>query len=386
VANTLTNIIPQMLFRNLPTLREQSVMPRLVLNSFELGDDREKGSTVDIPLPSAITVRNVTAAVTHATNQDTAATKVQCVLNQWQEASFHLSDKDAEEVMNGFTPMQSAEAMKSIANAMDSHVFSKYTGIYNYGGTAGTTPFASDLTAFKDARKWLNKEAAPMGDRRVVLDPDAEANAIVLSQFLKADERGDQGGIIEGMIGRKLGADWFLDQNVPTHTGGTWAITGTGYTEVKATATAGTSTLIIQGNSSSTTNGGNLKTGDLVTIAGYDYVITTTASVAVGAQATLEINVSPLLRTTLAAGATVTIQLTHVVNLAFHRDAFAFASRPLARSRMDSLGSFFTYEDPISRVAVRLELSRQYKQNTYSFDTLYGAVITRASQAARILG
>lgn len=386
MANTLTNIIPQMLFRNLPTLREQSIMPRLVLNSFELGDERAKGSTVDIPLPTAISSRDVTAAVTHATNQDTDDSTVQCVLNQWKEASFHLSDKDAEEVMNGFIPMQSAEAVKALANAIDAHILGKYTGVYNYGGTAGTTPFASNLSAFKDARKFLNKEAAPMGDRRVVLDPDAEANALDLSSFLAADERGDQGGIIEGMIGRKLGSDWYLDQNVVTHTGGTWAITGTGYTEVGAAATAGTSTLIIQGNSSTTTNGGNLKTGDLVTIDGYNYRVKATASVAVGTQATLEITLDPVLQVTHAVGATVTIQLTHVVNLAFHRDAFAFASRPLAQSRMDAGGMFFTFVDPVSRVALRLENSRQYKQNTYSYDTLYGAVLTRGSQAARILG
>lgn len=394
MANTLTNIIPQLLFQSLPTLREQAIMPRLVLNSFDANDNRDRGSTIDIPLPTAISDRAVTAAVTHATNQDTDSERVQVVLNQWREASFHLSDKDAEEVMAGFVPMQAAEAMKALANAMDAYILGKYTGIYNYGGTTGTTPFASNLNAFRDARKWLNKSAAPMTDRRVVLDPDAEANALVLSQFLKADERGDQGGIIAGMIGRKLGADWYLDQNVPSHTAGTWAITGTGHTEVKATGTIGTSTLVIQGNSSTTTNGGNLKVGDVFTVDGYNYTITANASVAVGAQATLSITFSPVLQTTVAAAATVTWGGSndntgpdnHVVNVLFHRDAFAFASRPLARSRMDGQAMFMTFPDPVSGVAIRLEQSRQYKQNTWSFDVLYGAVLARASQAARILG
>lgn len=391
MANTLTNIIPQILVGSLPTLREQAIMPRLVLNPLtELGSPASRGSTVDIPLPTAIATRDVTAAVTHATNQDTDDNFVQCVLNQWKEASFHLSDKDAEEVMDGFVPMQSAEAMKAIANGIDSFILGKYTGVYNYGGVGGTTPFASNLNAYKDARVWLNKEAAPVTDRRVVLDPDAEGNAMNLSTFLEADKRGDQRGMIQGEIGFKIGAQWFLEQNVQSHTGGSWAITGTGYTEVKAVATAGTSTLIIQGNSSTTTNGGDLHVGDVFTVDGYDYTVTAQASVEVGTQATLEINVSPLLQTTVAAGATVTIAgggtLSHAVNLLFHRDAFAFASRPLARSRSDAGGMFMTMPDPISGVAVRLEFSRQYKQNTYSFDSLYGSVLSRASQAARILG
>ena len=386
MANTLTNIIPQLLFQGLPTLREQAIMPRLSLNSFDANDNRDRGSTIDVPIPTAIAARDVTAAVTHATNQDTAADKVQVVLSQWKEASFHLSDKDTEEVMAGFVPMQAQEAVKAVANALDSYILGKYTGIYSYGGTGGTTPFATNLSAFRDARKWLNKNLAPMTDRRVVLDADAEANAVVLEQFLAADRRGDQGGIIEGQIGRKLGANWFLDQNIPTHTAGTWAITGVGYTEVKATGTIGTSTLVIQGNSSTTTNGGNLVTGDVFSVDGYDYVITATASVAVGAQKTLSITFSPVLQTTVAAAATVTIQGTHVVNLAFHRDAFAFASRPLSRSQMDGAANFMTFADPISGVAIRLEVSRQYKQWTWSYDILYGAVLARASQAARILG
>lgn len=394
MANTLTNIIPQLLAQSLPTLRENSIMPRLVNRSID-AENRERGDTIDVPVPTAISQRDVTAAVTHATNQDTAASKVQVILNQWKEASFHLSDKDAEAVFAGFIPMQAAEAVKAIANGADSFILGKYTGIYQHGGTAGTTPFATALTAFKDARKYLNKSAAPLGDRRVVLDPDAEANALVLSQFLKADERGDQGGIINGEIGRKLGSDWFLNQNIPTHSAGSWAVTGAGYTENKSSVAVGAQTLILQGNSSTTTNGGSLVVGDIFKIAGNTFVVTVSASVAVATQATLSVQFSPAAPEAIAAGATVTFAgasvavgpADHQVNLLFHRDAFAFASRPLARSQMGGGGAMFmSVADPISALALRLEVARQYKQWTYSYDLLYGATLVRAQLAARILG
>jgi hypothetical protein len=394
VANTLTNVIPQLLAQSLPTLRENALMPRLVNRSID-AENRERGDTIDVPVPTAIAQRDVTAAVTAATNQDTAATKVQVILNQWKEASFHLSDKDAESVFAGLIPMQAAEAVKAIANGADSFILGKYTGVYQFGGTAGTTPFATALTAFKDARKYLNKSAAPMGDRRVVLDSDAEANALVLSQFLKADERGDQGGILDGQIGRKLGADWFLNQNVPTHTAGTWAITGVGYTEVKTSVVAGVQTVIIQGNSSTTTNGGTLVVGDVFKIAGETYVVTVSASVAVAAQATLSIQFSPALKVAAPVGTTVSFggatvgvgPSDHQVNLLFHRDFLAFASRPLSRSQMSGGGAMFmSVADPISGLALRLEVARQYKQWTYSYDLLYGATAVRPELAARILG
>lgn len=388
MANTLTNIIPQLLAGGLDTLREQAIMPRLVNRSID-AENRERGDTIDVPVPTAITARDVTAAVTHATNQDTAAQKVQVILNQWKEGSFHLSDKDAEAVMAGFIPMQAQEAVKSLANSVDSYVLALYTGIYNYGGTAGTTPFATNLDAFKTARKWLNKSLAPFTDRRVVLDPDAEANALVLSQFLKADERGDQEGIISGQIGRKLGSDWYLNQNIPTHTKGTWTIVGTTqHTEIKATATLGTSTAIFQASSTTTTIGGTLVVGDIFTVTGSSqpYVVKTLASIAKAAAATLSVAFSPVLDATIAAAATVVHIASHTVNLAFHRDAFACASRPLAKSQMDDTARFMSVVDPISGLALRLEVSRQYKQWTYSYDLLYGATLVRAPLAARILG
>ena len=389
--STITALVPKILSRGLLALRENAVMPRLVNRS--IGDEaREKGDTIDIPLSASAVTRDVTPAVTQAANVAYTPTKVQLTLDQWKEVPFHLTDKQLAEIDadNNFIPMQVSESIKAIANGIDSYILGKFNGIWNYSGTAATTPFATNLNSFRDARKNLNKDLAPLGDRRVVLDADAEANAMVLAQFLEADKRGDQGGIISGEIGTKLGSQWFIDQNVPSHTVGTWAITGLGRTEVKATATAGTSTMIWQGNSSTVTNGGNVVVGDVFTVTGDSqaYVVKTAASVAVAAQATLQITFSPVLRAEIAAAATVDLKASHVVNLAFHRDAFAFASRPLAESqRLGGLGSVFsTMVDPVSGIALRLEVNRQYKQTTWAFDSLYGAVLVRPELAARLAG
>ena len=70
------------------------------------------------------------------------------------------------------------------------------------------------------ARTLLNEQLAPLGDRRVVIDPTAEGNLLLNSQILQVDQRGDQGGIIRGAIGTKLGFDWYMDQNVSSYTPG----------------------------------------------------------------------------------------------------------------------------------------------------------------------
>jgi hypothetical protein len=393
-----STLVPKIIAaRGLQFLRENAVTPRLVQN---LSDNvvGQKGDVITLPDSDAQTVADVTAAATPpAPTQVTIAAKY-VTLNQWRHTEFGITDKEIGEILDSshYIPVQMEESMRALANDVDAYILALYSGVYNFSGVAGTTPFASDLTAFRDGRKNLNNDLAPIDGRNVILDADAEANAIVLEQFLAADRRGDQGGIIAGEIGRKLGANWYLNQNVPTHTAGTWAITGTGWTEVKAAATAGTSTLIIQGNSTTTTNGGSLTVGDVFKVTGDNqpYVIKTAASVAVGAQATLAITVSPALRVTLAAGATVTFAggadaTNSVTNLLFHPNAIAFASRPLV-TKSNYLGGngpvSSTVRDPVSGIAVRFELIREYKQWLMDFDILYGATLVRPQLANRILG
>ena len=407
MANTITAMVPKVLSRGLLALRQQSIMPRLV-QSYSDTAAANKGDVITIPVADAGTVRSVTPAVTQAANQDRAPTKQTITLDQWKESTFYLTDKQLEEMDadSTFIPLSVSGSIKAIANTIDDYILGKYTGIYSHSGVPGTTPFATSLNEFRDARKRLNQEAAPMEDRVIVLGSDAEANALNLSNFLQAEQRGDQGGVIRGELGRLVGSTWYLDQRIDAsdnqHTSGTWAITGTGYNEIKAGVAANVSTIIIQGNSSTTTNGGTLTVGDIFSISGdssLQHVVKAAASIAVGAQKTLSINIAPPLRAAVLAAATIEFESAtagggdsptdHEVNLMFHPQAFGFASRTLADStgRSGSLGSVFsTAVDPISGIALRLEVNRQYKQTTWSFDCLYGGALIRPELACRIMG
>jgi hypothetical protein len=70
------------------------------------------------------------------------------------------------------------------------------------------------------------------------------------------------------------------------------------------------------------------------------------------------------------------------VNLAFHRDAFHFASRPLTSDAAADL--MRSVADPVSGVALRMEMIRQNKQDYIEFDVLYGATSFRPQLAVRI--
>lgn len=377
MANTITNITPQLLAQGLMALREQAIMPRLVNRSYE-NMASQRGNVVEVPIPSAISARDVTASPNFNSNVDISPTQALVTLDFWKEAPFHLSDNDAVSVQRGTIPMQASEAVKALANAIDQLILGRHTGFYAYSGAAGTTPFATAITVAGTVRRKLNENAAPMDDRRVVLDPSAEANALGLSNILQFDQRGDQGGIINGTIGRKLGMDWYMDQNVQSYTPGTGWVTG--YTASTLSAAVGDTTLKI----TNTTASGAVKVGDIFSYSGDDYVVTAAATAS--ATVPFAISIYPALKTGLDTGTAITVVATaYTANLVIHRDAMAWASRPLAG--LQGLGNLIQSQvDPVSGVALRLEVSRQYKQTTFSYDVLGGANWVRRELGAKILG
>lgn len=381
MANTITEVLPKLLAQGVLALRQNAVMPQLVNSSYS-AFAAQPGNVINVPIPSAIASRDVSASVAFAANVGSAPTSAAVTLDFWKEAPFFLTDSDAVSVMNGTVPMQASEAVKALANSIDAYILGKHVGFFGAAGTAGTTPFATTISAGSNARKLLNKQLAPMDGRRAVLDPDAEANLLGLSNILQFDQRGDQGGIIRGTIGTKLGLDWYLDQNVPSYTPGTgWA---SGNIASTVGGAVGDTTL----NIINATASGTIKVGDIFTLvadtASQQYVVTVAATIS--ATVAVAISFYPELKTAVATGAAlVVVSATYVANLAFHRDAFAWASRPLG-DIMSAGNTFQSVADPISGVALRLEMSRQYKQTTFSYDVLGGSNIIRRELGVKILG
>lgn len=381
MANVLTEVTPKLLAQGLMALREYCVMPRMVNRDYDTMA-AQQGSTIDIPIPSAVATRDVTPSNSNPSTPDSSPTSVAVPLDQWKEAPFYLTDKETLEIMNGVIPMQASEAIKSLANTVNGYIMDKYKGVYGFAGAAGTTPFASSMAEATEARKNLNVQLAPTGDRRFILDPDAEANALDLRALQDASYSGSAAGLIEGSIGRKMGFDWFMDQLIPTHTAGT--IT-TGLVSKAATPVAeGAKTLIA--TTAATTGACDLKEGDIITFAGDDqtYVLTADA-VQASPAADVTLNFYPGLKVALTGGDNIEVKDSHVVNLAFHRDAIAFATRPLAETDF-GMGNVMSSVDPVSGLALRLEITREHKRTTFSYDILYGGKLVRPELATRVAG
>jgi len=405
--NVLTNIVPKILARALLVLRSKCIMPRLV-NSDYSSEAAKKGTTIDVPIPVAVETMPVVPLETHTDGDSVGITPgfVQVPLNNWvQNKPIHLTDKDMAEidVNENFLPMQLEEAIKGLASDVNQDILAEYLGIYGFVGTAATTPFGTDVgvSSATQVRKVLNKQKCPLTDRRGVLDYDAEANALDLSAFSDAEKIMSAVVKMEGEIGRKFGIDWVADDDIPLHTAGTLGTGGA----VTITGTAGESTIQVNGEAANENE--TLLVGDVFTFADdtQTYVVKPGTEGASGYLAATGDNggytvpstpydltavvIAPALKTSPTTKA-FTPKGTHRVNLVFHRDAFAFATRSLddANSLAKTLGGsqILSMQDAKTGLILRLEISRRHKLTCWEFDILWGTKLVRPELACRLAG
>tara|TARA_R110000824_G_scaffold14098_1_gene60440 strand:+ start:329 stop:1468 length:1140 start_codon:yes stop_codon:yes gene_type:complete len=379
MAGTLvtTNIVQTAVAMGLDALRQQVVLPKIVNRSYEdrIGPAARQGSTVNVAVPSAITTRSVTADVVPPAVTAVTPTSVSISLDQWKEAPFAMSDQAISQVQRGIIPMQMSEAVKSLANTVDDYLWSlidSASGVYGYTATAGTTPFASNVSQYLDARAIANNQLMPMDNRFVILDADAEANALQLSAFLDASAAGTKETIVEGEIGYKLGARWLMSQNVATHTE---TNSPTGWLVNDASVSVGDTTITVD------TGSGAPVEGDIFSVAG------STQTYQVSSATSTVITMTPSVKFAYANNAALTFKGSYVENLLLHRDLIGFAMAPLMETEQFSGGSMSaTAVDEDSGLALRLEITRQYKQYQWSYDVLYGGAVIRPELGVIIAG
>jgi hypothetical protein len=367
------------------SLRERSVLPQLVNRAYDAAPG-SKFSTVLINIPSAVVATDVTPGHVAPDTPAIAPTQISMVVDRWKEAAFTLTDADLMKVDHGIIPAQAEEAIKSLSEAVETDLWGRLIGVPYVSGTSGTTPFATDLSAYTNARKALNKRRVPKTPRFALIDPDAEANAILLRAFQDAGWRGDTGGIIEGEIGQKLGATWLASNFVPTRTSTPLTAGALTVNGVNAPAAAGAQQTI---SLAKATNAAPLVAGDVITIAtgpaAGDYVVQANVTLIVG---NTTVSIYPTLRGSTAGGEAVSLRASFVSNVLMHRDALGFVTRPLSESAPQgrSLGIFESIVDPVSGLTLRLELTREYKQDRFSYDILWGSALVRPDFAQIMAG
>ena len=355
-------------------------------------DGAKIGTTLQIRKPVQFTVRSGSATYSA---QNLTEEKVDLTVATQSGVDFEFSSAELTMKLDDFSDRYLKPAMSVLAANIESTVITGcYKGVANYvdGLGAGMT-FNKVLTA----GKVLTDNLTPYSSRKVLLDTQSRVDLTDALKGLMNDQSAISKQYREGQLGRIGGFDFYESTLMPRHTTGTAAAT-TGYLTNDAVAQTGSTLTVDTGTTT-------FLVGDIITIDGvYDVHPETKATLSTlkrfvvtansGSSAT-SLSISPAI---VASGARQNVSNAaandkaitkytgasdvHDQSLAFHPEAFAFASADLqmpkgtdmaSRQVMDGLSLRFVRDYDVS--------DDQFKSR---FDIYYGYAILRPELACRI--
>lgn len=367
--NTLLTI-EQIAKESLLRLRNNLVMRQLVHTDFST-EFANKGEEITIRKPATFIGKDFTGTIDVQSAEESS---VKVKLDTISDVSVEITSKELSLNIQDFGIQIAEGAMQALAQKIDNSLCGLYIDIPYFSGVGGQTP--SKLANIADARKILGTHGVPLKSRSAVWDPEAEAKLLILDSIVNAEKSGSTDALKEANLGRVLGFDNFGDQNIRTHAAG--AYTALADVTVTTGAAAATSIVLTSGAGASIAK---LNQGDLMTIDGNQYVVTEQTLAAVAGVVTAKIY--PALKAA-AVGKAVAFQVSHVANLAFHRNAFCFVNRPQALPMGGATGYIANFEGLSIRVTMGYTMSS--KVNTISFDILHGQKTLQPELACRAFG
>ncbi len=384
MANTLTNLIPD-IYNALDVVSRELVGFIPAVSSDMTYERAAVGQTVRSPVAPASTASDITPAVTPPNDGDQTIGNVSMTITKARRVPVRWNGEEKRGLDNNGASFnvifrdQMAQAMRTLVNEVEADLAALHNKASRAYGTAGTTPFASNLSDTANVRKILADNGAPLSDLQMVIDTSAGANMRTLTQLSKANEANDDNLLRRGVLLDVHGFAIRESAQVKTFTAGTGASATTnaaGYA-VGATsitlASAGTGTILA---------------GDFITFAGDTnkyQVVTGDTDVSNGGTIVLA---APGLRKAIPAAATnVTVIATSVRNMAFARSAIALATRaPALPPQGDSAVDRQIITDPVSGLSFEVAMYAQYRQMQYEVSLAWGCAAVKTEHMAVLLG
>jgi hypothetical protein len=349
------------------------------------------GDSLKIRLPNQYTVRTGASLST----QDTTESSTTLQIGTQKGVDITFTSNELTLSLDDFADRILEPAMAVLAANIEADALSMALDVYQAVNNVGS---AITLNKALAARKVLVDALAPGNDRCLILNTQDNLDLVDGLKGLFQDSSEIAKQYREGMVGRTAGFGTIYENTlVPSQTTGT-AASSTGYLSNGATQSG--ATIVV--DTGSTT----FKKGDVITFAGVNrvhpeskadtgvlqqFVITADA----GASAT-SLSISPAV---VATGATQNVSNTIADNsaitkvggasavykpsLAFHKDAFTFATADLIMPNGVDFAAREVYD------GISMRIVRQYAISTDTMpcrlDVLYGFKTIRAQLAARIL-
>lgn len=208
-----------------------------IASSAWMGEITGVGDTVNISAITAPTVREYTKG-TALEIEDVATTTTKLTIDQGKYFAFRVHDVDKVQAAGDFQGPATHAAGIALRDGADVYLAGKLKDGAKAGNKLGTLQVINDdpakvgtgqTTAFKTLvllSEKLNSNSVPTLGRYVVVGPKTYSALLMDPRFTRVDASGSVDGLRNGVVGRAVGFDVLVSNNVPSTSGRELAIAG----------------------------------------------------------------------------------------------------------------------------------------------------------------
>jgi hypothetical protein len=222
-ANSLDAFIPEAWANeSLMILENSLVIANLVHRDFST-QVQSFGDVVNTRRPATFTAARKTST-DNVTDQDATATNVAVPLDQHIHTTFVIRDEEMSKSFKDLVTEYLRPAVFSIAEMVDQVVMMQmYQHIANSAGKLGTALTKSTIV---DLKELFDTNKVPMNQRNIVMPPAQWADLLNVDALTKVNEAGMSDALRSGLLGNLFGFNCFMSQIAPNVASGNTTVTG----------------------------------------------------------------------------------------------------------------------------------------------------------------
>lgn len=381
MSNILTKLIPD-LYQNLDEVSREltGFLPSVARNSSAVR--AAFGESVIVPVSTAMESGDVTPSMTVPEPEDFTMDNVAIQITKSRNVSFGLTGEEFQGVNNGvganyILGENIKQAVRTLVNEMEKDVaIEAAVGSSRAFGTAGSTPFASDLSDAAHIKKILDDNGAPMGGRSLIIDSTAGVKLRSLTQLTNVGDAGTNMTLRQGELLNLFG--FSIKESAGIYNVAQSSIEGV----TLSAAEIGANELTINAATS-----GSLKAGDVITIAGDDnkYVVAeSNSSLSVGNKIKIA---KPGLLHAVVNGSSVTVVAASARNIAFTKNAIQLVTRaPALPAGRDAAIDSYILTDSRSGMAFEVRVYQGYRKMRMEVACAWGVKVIKPEHVVTLLG
>jgi len=293
------------------------------------------GSSITVKVPPVQVSRDFIDDGLTTTANNITETGVALALTEQPYVRHTILTSEKTLDIDDFNTVVTQPCVLAIRDAIDTYICKRMVAGFSAGGVAGTDGAQpSSLAHIAAGMTLLNTNKCPMDQRIGLVNPTPQGSFLQLKQFISVDYGSERpSGLRDASMGKLLGFDWFMDQNMATLSRGDVS----NGTNVMGASQTGT-TLIIDNGSGTATGTINEGTRFTINALALEYVVTADTAAAGGS---FSLPIYPALESSPADNAAITYIAAVTGNVMYTKNAIAAAIVPPAPLAVASSIGFY---------------------------------------------